>query len=145
MALPRIRSRRRVEVLYDCGTPMWFVEFDPTTQILTLRLKAQVTSAHLRQIMRAHAQALAATGGLSFGVLADLRGLAPLDREAANLFTDVKRASAAMPTFQRRAVLVDSPTIALQQKRTSMESESVVQEVITSDENEAMTFLKTTA
>lgn len=123
---------------------MWFVEFDPATQILTLRLRAQVSAGHMRQIMRAHAQALASTGGLTFGVLADLRGLAPLDREAANLFTDVKRAGSAMPTFQRRAVLVDSPTIALQQKRTSMESDDVAQEIITSDEAEAMTFLGST-
>jgi hypothetical protein len=123
---------------------MWFVEFDPATQILTLRLRAQVSAGHMRQIMRAHAQALASTGGLTFGVLADLRGLAPLDREAANLFTDVKRAGSAMPTFQRRAVLVDSPTIALQQKRTSMESDDVAREIITSDEAEAMTFLGST-
>lgn len=123
---------------------MWFVEFDPATQILTLRLRAQVSAGHMRQIVRAHAQALASTGGLTFGVLADLRGLAPLDREAANLFTDVKRAGSAMPTFQRRAVLVDSPTIALQQKRTSMESDDVAQEIITSDEAEARTFLGST-
>lgn len=121
---------------------MWFVEFDPTTQVLTLRLRAQVTSANLRQVMRAHAQALAATGGLRFGVLADLRGLAPLDRESANLFTDIKRAGAAMPTFQRRSVLVDSPTIALQQKRTSVESDTAQQEIITSDETEALSYLK---
>jgi hypothetical protein len=124
---------------------MWFVEFDPASQVLTLRLKAQVTSANLRQIMRAHAHALAATGGLDFGVLADLRGLSPLDREAANLFTDIKRAGAAMPTFKRRAVLVDSPTIALQQKRTSMESDTTAQEIITSDEQEALTFVKAAA
>jgi hypothetical protein len=49
-----------------------------------------------------------------------------------------------MPTFQRRAVLVDSPTIALQQKRTSMESDDVAREIITSDEAEAMTFLGST-
>lgn len=124
---------------------MWFVEFDPGTQVLTLRLKAQVTSAQLRQIMRAHAQALAATGGLGFGVLADLRGLTPLDREAANLFTDVKRAGAAMPTFRRRAVLVDSPTIALQQNRTSIESDTTAEEIITSDEAEALTYLRAAA
>jgi len=121
---------------------MWFVEFDPTTHVVTLRLRAQVTSANLRQVMRAHAQALAATGGLTFGVLADLRGLAPLDRESANLFTDIKRAGAAMPTFQRRAVLVDSPTIALQQKRTSVESDTELEQIITSDENEALAYLK---
>ncbi len=121
---------------------MWFVEFDPATQILTLRLKAQVTSANLRQVMRAHAHALAATAGVTFSVLADLRGLAPLDRESANLFTDIKRAGAAMPAFQRRAVLVDSPTIALQQKRTSAESDTAHGEIITSDEGEAVSYLK---
>jgi hypothetical protein len=92
--------------------------------------------------MRAHAQALAATGGSTFGVLADLRGLAALDRETANLFTDVKRAGAAMPGFRRRAVLVDSATVALQQKRTSVESETGHLEIITTDETEAVAYLK---
>lgn len=124
---------------------MWFVEFDPGTQLLTLRLKAQVTSAHLRQLMRAHAQALSATGGSPFSVLADLRGLAALDREAANLFTDVKRAGAAMPGFRRRAVLVDSATVALQQKRTSVESDTAQLEIITSDEAEAHAYLRESA
>lgn len=120
---------------------MWFVEFDPETQLLTLRLTSQVTSAHLRRLVRVHQRALAATGGSPFSVLADLRGLAPLDRAAANLFTDLKRASAALPSFRRRAVLIDSPTIALQQKRTSIESQTVDNEIITSDEAEALAYL----
>lgn len=121
---------------------MWLVEYDPSTRILTVRLRAQVGVASLRQLLRAHDQALAATGGEPFYVLVDLRGLTPLDREAANLFTDVKRAAAALPSFRRRAVLVDSPTIALQQKRTSLESQTTEGELITMDERDALAFLR---
>ena len=96
-------------------------------------VEAPTWHEHIEPLVRAKCQSCHTPGGL-----------APLDREAANLFTDVKRAGSAMPTFQRRAVLVDSPTIALQQKRTSMESDDVAREIITSDEAEAMTFLGST-
>ena len=121
---------------------MWYVEFDPTKKLLTLRLGAMVTAQGVRQLMRAHAQALAATGGSEFGVLADLRGLAPLDREAANLFSEIKRSAVALPGFRGRAVLVDSATIALQQKRTSMDMDASQFELVTTDEGEALQHLR---
>ncbi len=121
---------------------MWFVEFDPEAGLLTLRLTAQVASAHVRRLARVHQRAIAATANTPFSVLADLRGLAPLDRDAANLFTDLKRSSAELAGFRRRAILIDSPTIALQQKRTSIESDTTDNEIITSDVAEALAYLR---
>jgi hypothetical protein len=121
---------------------VWYVEFDPTKKLLTLRLSASVTAQALRPMMRAHAQALAATGGSDFGVLADLRGLAPLDRESANLFSEVKRSAVALPGFRARAVLVDSATIALQQKRSSIDTDTTQFELVTNDEAEAFQHLR---
>lgn len=120
---------------------MWYVEYDPGARVLTVRLTQQVTAANMRQIMRVHVQALSSTSGEPFRVLADLRGLAPLDREAATLFAEVKRAAAALPGYRGRAVLVDSATVALQQRRTSVEHQSDATELITPDEQEARSFL----
>lgn len=117
---------------------MWYVEFDPTKKLLTLRLTATVTAQSVRLLMRAHTQALSSTGGGEFGVLADLRGLAPLDRESANLFSEIKRSAGALPGFRARAVLVDSATIALQQKRSSIDMETTEFEIVTDDESEAV-------
>jgi len=121
---------------------MWYVEFDPTKKLLTLRLTATVTAPAVRLIMRAHSQALASTGGTQFGVLADLRGLAPLDRDSANLFSEIKRSAGALPGFRARSVLVDSATIALQQKRSSIDMETTQFEVVTDDEAEAVQHIR---
>lgn len=116
---------------------MWCIEYDPSTHVLAIRITRQASVAHIRALMRAHAQALAATGGAGFFVLADLRGLAPLDNESAQLLSDVKRAAQAMPGFKSRVVLCDSATVAMQQRRTSLQDETAEQELITFDEDEA--------
>ena len=121
---------------------MWSIEFDPSTHLMTLRLVHQVTPPQMRALMRAHTSALGATGGEPFKVLGDLRGLTPLDVEAAALFTDIRRAAAALPGFRRRAVVADSPTVAMQQRRSVYEeSGSRERELVTLDEAEARAFL----
>lgn len=121
---------------------MWAIEYDPTTHVLAIRITRQATAAHLRALMRTHQQALAATGGAPFRVLADLRGLAPLDSETAQLLSDVKRAGQALPGFVERVVLCDSATMAMQQRRTSLQDETAKQELITFDEDEARRHLE---
>jgi hypothetical protein len=121
---------------------MWSIEFDPSTHLMTLRLLHQLTAGQMRALARAHGQALAATGGESFRVLADLRGLTPLDSEAATIFGEVRRSAASLPGFRLRAVLTDSPTVAMQQRRTVMdEGGPRDRELITLDEGEARAFL----
>lgn len=121
---------------------MWSIEFDPTTHLMTLRLVHQVTSPQMRALARAHASALIATGGERFKVLGDLRRLTPLDTEAAAIFSDVRRAAALLPGFSRRAVLTDSPTVAMQQRRAVYEEGGTRgRELVTLDEAEARAFL----
>jgi hypothetical protein len=120
---------------------MWAIEYDPTTHVLAIRISRQATAMHVRALMRAHAQALAATGGAAFRVLADLRGLAPLDNESAQLLSDVKRSGQAMPGFVGRVVLCDSATVAMQQRRTSLQDDTAALELITFDEDEARRHL----
>ena len=78
---------------------MWCIEYDPESGVLALRLTRQVTITHMRALLRAHGAALAATGGDQFRVLADLRGLAPLDSESAAMFSEIKRSAQALPGF----------------------------------------------
>ncbi len=121
---------------------MWCIEYDPATRVLAIRITRQVTLANVRALMRSHAQALAATGGAAFRVLADLRGLAPLDNDSAQLLSDMKRAGQALPGFKSRVVLCDSATVAMQQRRTSLEEDTATDELITFDEDEARRALE---
>lgn len=121
---------------------MWCIEYDPASHVLAIRVARQASAADVRALMRAHTQALAATGGASFRVLTDLRGLMPLDPESAQLFSDVKRAAQSLPGFTARVVLCDSATVAMQQRRTSLEDHTADHEVITFDENEARRHLQ---
>jgi hypothetical protein len=121
---------------------MWSIEFDPGPHLMTLRLVHQVTAPQMRALARAHTQALGATGGDWFRVLADLRGMTPLDSDAASIFSEMRRACAAVPTFRGRVVLTDSATVAMQQRRTVLEeSGSPKVELITMDEAEARAWL----
>lgn len=118
---------------------MWKVTFEPDRRLVHLRLTDHVPAAQMRELARAHAQALSATAGQRFRVLADLRGLFPLDADAVTLFTEIKRIAADSRGFAGCAVLADSPTIAMQQHRTRRTTGSG--EVITLDEREVKRFL----
>ncbi|MBX3275991.1 MAG: hypothetical protein KF729_37410 [Sandaracinaceae bacterium] len=120
---------------------MWRVEYDPTEQRLALAMRETVFGRDMRDLARAHARALEATGGQPFKVLVDLRGLHPLDAEAARLFDDMKRVASRVPGYRGRAVLVDSPTIAIQQRNATLEGGGDPSELITLDETAARAFL----
>jgi hypothetical protein len=129
---------------FRLGPPsaMWCIEYDPDTRVLALRLTRQITPASMRALMRANAQALGAIAGDEFRVLVDLRGIAPLDRDAAELFTDIKRSAQALPGFRERVVLCDSATVAMQQRRTSIEEGTSEIELITFDDGDARRMLR---
>lgn len=120
---------------------MWRVEFDPDERLLTLRLTHHVGAAQMRNLAHAHARALEATGGEPFRVLVDLRGLYPLDGPAAEILGDMKRVAAHLDGYLGRAVLVDSPTVAMQQRNTTFEEGGDDREVITMDERNARAFV----
>ena len=122
---------------------MWKIEFDPRTKLLTLRLREHVGGVEMRALGVAHAEALEATGGDSFAMLADLRGMHPLDAEAVGLFWDIKRVAASVAGFRGCAVIVDSATMFMQQRRTSLADLPGVsaRELVTMDEAEARRFI----
>ncbi len=121
---------------------MWSIEFDPSTCLMTLRLVHFATPSQMRALARAHVHALSATGASSFRVLADLRGARPFEREAATIFAEIRRSALAAPGFRRRAVLTDSPIVAMQQRRDILDDAIVSKhEIVTLDESEARNFL----
>ena len=121
---------------------MWRVEYDPLERVLTLLLSREVRELEMRGLARAHAQALEATGGQRFRVLADLRGMHPLDGEASAIFSDMKRVAAHLPSYRGRAVLVDSATVAMQQRNATLADGGDPLELITLDAEQARRFAR---
>jgi hypothetical protein len=121
---------------------MWRIEYDPTQQILTLRLASEVREGDMRALSRSHALALEATGGQAFRVFADLRGLYPLDADAAAVFTEMKRVAGRLSGYVGRVVLVDSATVAMQQHNARAETNDGRPELITLDAEEAAKFVR---
>lgn len=121
---------------------MWRIEFEPKSRVLSIRLTDYAGLMQVRDLAAAQAQALEHTGGEEFRVFCDLRGLFPLDAESVAIFGDMKRVAASLPGWRGAVILVDSATIAMQQKRTSPTTNTTGEggtagEVITSDESEA--------
>lgn len=121
---------------------MWRIEYDPGQRLLTIRLTQEVREVEMRALARSHAQALEATGGQPFRVLVDLRGLHPLDLDAAAIFGDMKRVAGKLDGYKGRAVLVDSATIAMQQRNTTLEDGGDPTELITLESEEAIKHVR---
>lgn len=121
---------------------MWCIEFDPKTRALTIRVAQLVSAASLRILQRKHVEALAATAGEPFKVLLDMRGVAPIGPDSATVLSEVKRAESTLQGFRGRAVLCDSATVAMQQRRTSLTDGTGEREVVTLDELEAQAYIR---
>jgi hypothetical protein len=114
---------------------VWRVEYAPGGR-LTVRLRDHVSPMQLRDVAEAHARALEATGGEHFKVLLDLRGLFPLEADAVSLLGEIKAIAAELGTCRGLVILVDSPTVALQQRRSRLLDEHFEHEIV-QDEAEA--------
>src|SRR5262249_26869637 len=117
---------------------VWCIQYEPERHVLTLRLTGAVPTTQMRGFVRAHAQGLAATGGDRFRVLLDLRGLTPLEKDAAAMLADASRAAAMLPAFVGRVVLASSATVLMQQRRVSDANSA---DVFTTEEPEALEIL----
>jgi len=120
---------------------VWHLVYDPAERLLTLSMREQVFGRDMRDLAKAHARALEATAGTPFRMLLDLRGLHPLDPEASEMLGDMKRVAVRLDGYRGRAVLVDSPTIAMQQRNTTIEDGGDDRELITPDPMKASEFL----
>ncbi len=122
---------------------MWRIEFDPSSRLVSVRMRDHVSTKEVLALSRAHANALESTGGLAFKVLLDLRGLFPLEADAVTLLGIMKQVTAEVPGFEGMAVLADSPTVALQQRRIRVtQSEAAGRELVTLEAEEARRYLR---
>ena len=119
---------------------MWKVEHEPTEALLLVCLRGSPSQAELVELAQAHDHGISATGGATFRVLLDLRGLRPLVAELVGHLERIKRTAASVPGCARIAVLVDSATVAMQQNRTRVAGPE--RELVTLDEAEARRFLE---
>ena len=108
---------------------MWRIEYDPGERLLTMRLRDHVGLVEMRALNRAGE------------VFVDLRGLHPLDTPSAELLADMKRVAMALEGYGGRAVLVDSATVAMQQRNTTLEDGGDPRELITLEPSEADRWL----
>ena len=121
---------------------MWRIEYNPANSILTLRLRDHVSLADLEQMAQPYAEALGATGAATFKVFFDLRGLFPPDTQAVTYIGAFKQLAIEVKGCQGCAVLADSPTVVLQQRRTRVTAgEQAITQLVTLDAEEARRFL----
>lgn len=121
---------------------MWRIELDPDEGRLSLRLTDHVSASQMRELASAHVEALERTGGVPFKVFIDLRGLFPLESDAVAILGAMKRMAAELPGFRGLAILADSPTVAMQQRRTRVGATTDPdRELITLHPDQAKRFL----
>lgn len=122
---------------------MWRIELDPELHRLSIRLTDHVSAAQMRDLAGAHAEALEHAGSESFKVFIDVRGLFPLEADAVAILGAMKRIAADATGFRGFAILADSPTVAMQQRRTRVDPiTSPDRELITLDPDQAKRFLE---
>lgn len=121
---------------------MWRIEVDPDEERLSLRLTDHVSASQMRELANAHVEALEHTGSAPFKVFLDLRGLFPLEADAVAILGAMKRMAAEVPGFRGLAILADSPTVAMQQRRTRVGAgTNPDRELITLHPDQAKRFL----
>lgn len=111
--------------------------------VLRLKLSGTMTADEMRSFVLAHNVAIDQLRGMPYRVYCDLTDLLPLTPDAAELFEVAKRHSASKPNFRGSAVRVSSATIALQHRRTSVESGVMSTELISDDEEALRAHLRT--
>ena len=121
---------------------MWRIEFDPEQKRLSIRLTDHVSASQMRDLASAHAEALENAGDQPFKVFVDLRGLFPLESDAVAIMGAMKRIASEVSGCRGFAILADSPTVAMQQRRTRVDPATHPdRELITLDPDQAKRFL----
>ena len=104
--------------------------------VLKMKLAGSFTPAEMVAFVTEHNRHVDAYGTADYRVWVDLVELAPLSPECADIIERAKRYSSGRPGFRGSAVLVSTPTIALQHRRTSVDAGVMSTELISSDESE---------
>lgn len=118
--------------------------FDSTSEpgILKMTLAGKFTVTEMTAFVAEHNRQIDAFGRKDYRVWVDLTELAPLSPDCADVLERAKRHSSSKPNFRGSGVLVATPTIALQHRRTSIEAGVMNTEMISADPDELREHLK---
>ncbi len=111
----------------------WTVDRTTEPGVLRLKLAGSIEPGAMAKFVEAHNRAITAYGGRDYKVWCDVSELVTLCAESAALFEDAKRFSNDHPNFRGSSVLVASATVAMQHRRTSIESGVIATELISDD------------
>ena len=123
--------------------PRWTVDYKTRPGIVHMTLTGTLTVDDMRAFLAAHNAAVDAMGGRDYRVFVDIRGLVPLAANATELMEQAKAYSNAHDNFRGSAVLVNSATIGLQHRRTSIGGRVIDTELISDDEKACWKHLET--
>jgi len=123
---------RSVSKLNAMGT--WNVDTKRKPGILWLELDGLITPEEMQAFVAAHNAAVDSYGGRDYKVFCDVRKLAALAPECAELFEKAKAYSSGHKNFRGSGVWASNALIAMQHKRTSTSGGVVSTELISEDE-----------
>lgn len=112
----------------------WEVDSESEPGLLRLVLRGRMSLEDMKAFVAAHNQAIDDFEGADYKVFCDLRELAPLAPDCAELMAEAKRHSDAQPSFRGSAVWVKSAIVSMQHARTSKTSGVLTTELISADE-----------
>lgn len=137
-------NERSTAVSCIIGTAMGTFVIDTTTEpgVMRLSLDGHFDAREMREFVQAHNAAVDGFGRREYRVWCDVSKLKPLSLECAEIFEQAKRHSASRDNFMGSAVLVASAIVAMQHRRTSVESGVMSTELISSDEAELRAHLR---
>jgi hypothetical protein len=121
----------------------WKVDGRSRPGVLQLQVSGRISVEEMREFVKAHDHAIDAFDGKDYRVFCDIRSLAPLSPECAELFLKAKAYSNAHTNFQGSSVWVDNALAALQHRRTSQEGGVLSTELISENETQLWDHLRT--
>ncbi|NUP04642.1 MAG: hypothetical protein HOW73_01105 [Polyangiaceae bacterium] len=120
----------------------WTVDVTTEPGVLRVKLVGKFSVEDMTSFVDEHNRAIDNFGRRDYRVWVDLTELAPLSQECTEIIEKAKRHSSSKPNFRGSAVLVNTPTIALQHRRTSVEAGVMATELISSDPAELREHLR---
>lgn len=112
----------------------WVVDTKKEPGILHLELEGSFNLDDMKAFVAAHNKAIDEMNGAEYRVFCDIRKLAPLKAECAELMEKAKQHSSSQFNFRGSAVWVASSIVAMQHKRTSQTGGVLETELISEDE-----------
>jgi hypothetical protein len=122
---------------------IWTLDAKSEQGLLRIKLAGRLTEEEARAFVAAHNDAIRQYGGRPYQVWVDITQLSPLSPEAAEIVEQSKRFSNAQPNFRGSAVLVASPMVAMQHRRTSISGGVMDSELISEDADALRAHLRT--